>query len=279
MCCPKIGESSHNINRGGMSEFEHKENAKLKPSLSPEQLAELKELANENTDRLLRSIGEENADKEPWKFSMSNDELNLKVYTSNVPGNSLMMFKAEARFSGLTPEKVFGFLMDHEKRLSWDRGLCVLESTLVEKNTEDDKLIILKCGTNRVGPISGREFVDVCAHRILKQDCASSHNVYMSAGSTISADWINKIVPPNKDFIRGANFAGSGWHVTAEDGEDGSVTTVVTYIIHTDLKGWFLPMVINQAISGSYVDFFKGVKEEMPRYLRKKEEEEKQKEK
>ena len=71
--------------------------------------------------------------------------------------------------------------------------------------------------------------------------------------------------------MRGYNYPGSGWMMTpiytdsADNGCSGSepVGCKVTYIIQTDLKGWFLPIIVNQAIGGSYCTFFEDLKNAM----------------
>jgi hypothetical protein len=74
------------------------------------------------------------------------------------------------------------------------------------------------------------------------------------------------VYPEPSGYVRGANFPGCGWHVTASKNGEGKVVTLVTYIIHTDLKGWFPKIVVNNAIAGSYVDFFKNSSEAMKTY-------------
>ena len=56
---------------------------------------------------------------------------------------------------------------------------------------------------------------------------------------------------------------GCGWFCErvrpsgAVDDECGGEEGVrVTYVIQSDLKGWFLAIIVNNAIGGSYVSFF-----------------------
>jgi hypothetical protein len=52
---------------------------------------------------------------------------------------------------------------------------------------------------------------------------------------------------------------------TSSEGGSGSIPMgcKMTYIIQTDLKGWFLPVIVNQAIGGSYCSFFEDLKTAM----------------
>jgi hypothetical protein len=102
----------------------------------------------------------------------------------------------------------------------------------------------MRCATKAVGPIAGRDFVD--ANLIQTFEDGS----IVSSGSA----YINlERLPESTSFTRGCNYP-SGWYFTPMDGGRKSR---VSYIIHTDLKGWFLPVIINQAIAGTYNDFFR----------------------
>ena len=59
--------------------------------------------------------------------------------------------------------------------------------------------------------------------------------------------------PEASGFVRGWNTS-SGW--VFEKTETG---TRIHYVIHSDLKGWMLSVVVNNALTGSYVTFFSDV--------------------
>jgi hypothetical protein len=61
--------------------------------------------------------------------------------------------------------------------------------------------------------------------------------------------------PLDNSYVRGFNNPGSGWFFKSHEGG-----TVMTYIIHCDLKGWFLPFIINKAIAGTFATFFVGLR-------------------
>ena len=54
--------------------------------------------------------------------------------------------------------------------------------------------------------------------------------------------------------------------MTATENGEGKVVTLGTYIVHTYLKVWFPRIVVNNAIAGSYVDFFNNSSEAMKTY-------------
>lgn len=227
-------------------------------AIDKEKLETLRNAAELNVERLLASCGETNWAGEPFKLhSHLENDLNLHVWTSSVPGNRLLLFKAECFFEGFMPSQVFEFLMDNVKRLEWDKGLCDLDARIIEDNPTLDhplnRIVMLRCNTNQVGPITGRDFLDICAHRCIRQSGEEDKDVYVSAGSTLEADWLDVLAPVRDGFVRGKNFSGGGWHISPT-----AAGAKVTYIIHTDLCGWFLPVIINKAIAGCYEDFFRG---------------------
>ena len=229
------------------------------------ELQKLREYAQKSVDRLILSAlsPETNCDGKEWGLPCNVDKsLKLEVWSSSIPGNSIKMFKAQCIFEETGPKDVFSFLMN-DKRLEWDENVCHLAVTVLSEDpVTGDKLVILNCRTNAVGPISGRDFVDICLWK--KSANEDGDETYVSAGATyLEEDEIQRkistLFPTPPGFIRGKNFQGGGWHISASK-SDGGEGTVVTYGIHSDLAGWFPAVVINNAIAGSYVSFFKNSK-------------------
>jgi len=74
----------------------------------------------------------------------------------------------------------------------------------------------------------------------------------VNGGAGVENSETDSPYPAVRDSIRGYNHAGSGWHFIPL----ASGGTRIAYVIQSDLKGWFLPVVINSAIAGSYAAFF-----------------------
>lgn len=239
--------------------------------LSESQLETLKEFSLKNADRLKKASTSmsTNCDDNEWtRNSTSNTDLMLDVWSSSVPNNPLKMFRAHCVFENYTPKQVYEFLMDNDTRLKWDQNVCHLNVTPLKIDVgTGETLVILNCRTNAVGPISGRDFVDVCCWKRTPSENGDGEDfdTYISAGATYLENeeirsLIEKAFPLPKGFIRGKNFSGCGWHISGFKSEDGVPTTTVSYVIHSSLEGWFPVIIINNAISGSYVDFFKNSK-------------------
>jgi hypothetical protein len=201
-------------------------------------------LANTTNDEV-------NGDGLPWHLDFEKAELNLKVFSSLATGSAIKRFKAVCIVKDTTPKEVIDFIGDTRHRLTWDRNIADL-SVLPLSDDGKELISLLRSCTKQVGPISGRDFIDSTIVKTLED------------GSIINGGWgidvpeLGGLHPPTKKFVRGLNQAGTGWHLQVS----GSDTRVV-YCIQTDLRGWFLPVVINAAIGGSYVAFF----EDMTRAL------------
>lgn len=232
-------------------------------SFKDEEVEKMRLFAEKSVERLLSSSmsAEKNCDGQEWgSQSLKDEELRLDVWSSSVPGNSLKMFKAQCTFDGHSPKEIYDFLMNNDKRLGWDENVCHLDiMVLSEDKSTGEKLVILNCRTNAVGPISGRDFVDICLWKKITDEKGGTVT-YISAGASyLENDDIKRKIdehfPLPRGFIRGTNFQGGGWHISA--GDRGAV---VTYGIHTDLAGWFPAIVVNNAIAGSYASFFRSSK-------------------
>jgi hypothetical protein len=199
-----------------------------------------------------------NHDNQPWTKSLEVPEQQVTVYQSNVPNNSLIRHKGVCIFPDLTPEEIAGFVFNHEKRTSWDKGILKMKVLQVADQSfvRDGKPVTKKyCVRHSVGaprgPVSSRDFVDVCLFQTM-DDGAIVH-------AEVSVDPKNYFgnFPETSDAIRAHKFA-SGWYL--QKWGPGGKDCKVTAVIHLDIKGWFPASVINNLIGGSFGTFFGDLK-------------------
>lgn len=116
---------------------------------------------------------------------------------------------------------------------------------------------LLRSATKAVGPISAREFLDVCVAGSVAAVAAAATSplrwtpppgTLASGGVGIDAD---ARFPPNAAFVRGINGV-CGW-VFEPTGVD---SCRVHYVIVTNLKGWLPAVVVNANLAGAFVTFF-----------------------
>lgn len=191
------------------------------------------------------------ADGTEWAAVTKKDDQHLEIYNCSVPGSSFLRFKATCVLPH-TPKAVSEFLQDTQNRLTWDANVSRLDTTLIEEGPKG-KVLILHSQTKAVGPISARDFVDVVAIRELADGC------FVNGGASV----LDGRFPEQKGVVRGWNSAGGGWHFAPTPGQDGSVHCTVTYVIHSDLKGYLPAFVINSALTGNFVTFFTGLRKAM----------------
>ena len=199
-----------------------------------------------------------NVDGKPWRIVQQKADLKLEIFQSEAVGTPLLRHKAVCVVDGITPNDLLTFILNNEHRLTWDRNIANLTVVPVADLSFDRdgrhfqrRCYILRSATKKVGPITGRDFVDT--NMILEFDDGS----IASGGVGLQQDQIGTYFPVTPTFVRGINYP-SGWFFErcGVDGRDCKVS----YIIHCDLKGWFTPLVINNAIGGSFVSFFADLK-------------------
>lgn len=178
--------------------------------------------------------------------------MNLTVFDSEFPGSSLRRFKAVIVLP-YTPSFVSATIADSATRLTWDSNIADLEVRVLRES--GPRVALLRSSTKAVGPISGRDFLDVTGIADLGNGC------WVNAGSGIDVAAATELgYPVRPSFVRGFNSPGCGWYFEAvpATGADGSSTTHcrVHYVIHCDLKGWLPHAVVNNALTGSFVSFF-----------------------
>ena len=198
-----------------------------------------------------------NAEGRPWVLGLERPDIHLKVYYSDVPGSSLLRFKGVCTIDGYDPQFIQEAISDNKERLKWDSNIAALDihdirggSSGIESTDEGVlRVVLLRSATKPVGPISAREFLDVTAICDERFPGVSKGSVVSGGTGVVDADRF----PEASGFVRGWNTA-SGW--VFEKTETG---TRIHYVIHSDLKGWMLSVVVNNALTGSYVTFFSDV--------------------
>ena len=185
------------------------------------------------------------ADGTTWKECSKQKD--IVIYQCAVPGSSMLRFKAIFSLP-YAPAVVSAFVSDNEHRRSWDSNLSKIETT--ELGTDErGKFHLLHIETKAVGPVSARDFVDAVA-------IVSLPDGSIANGGRGLTDGANDVYPEARGVVRGLNGPGGGWIFRPVQAE-GGVHTEIVYVIHCDLKGWLPHVVVNNALVGSYVSFYK----------------------
>jgi len=220
-------------------------------SLTPEQHEFLCKRAYDGVESFLKDIPmDKNRDGNPWIVEYEKKELDLTVYYSQPKNSSIRRFKAVCLIHDTTPQALMDFMCDSNHRLTWDRGLQNLTYLNIHEGGDLGRVVILRSATKPVGPISGRDFMDAVVIRTL------ADGSIIQCGTGVDSNDNCGLYPVSKDFIRGLNQI-CGSHIQSEPTVNG---VKVSYIIETDLKGWFPSFVINSAIGGSYSAYFEDIR-------------------
>lgn len=121
---------------------------------------------------------------------------------------------------------------------------------------------IIRSATKAMFAITQRDFVD---SSITLTD-VNTGDIYSSCGAAPDGTAGGRF-PEVKKVIRGHDHSGCGWWLTAVEvpgeGPDAApkVCTRVTYVIHSDIKGWIPSSVIHAAIDKTYTSFFSCLEE------------------
>lgn len=202
-----------------------------------------------------------NAEGIPWSLDFTNKELNLSVYSSEVPNSNLKRFKAECIIENIQPVDLLDVITNVEERIKWDRNMTKVEEYVISNDPdahENEKIIVLHCETKAVGPISGRDFVDL----IVLKKCSDGSTFSTGISFDIADPLATYLYPIQQNIVRGYNHYGSGSYIQPLPEGNGSK---ISYVIQTDLKGWFLSYIVNSAIGGSFNTYFADLKEELKR--------------
>lgn len=228
-------------------------------TLTPEQHAFYCQRAYDSVDKFVQDIPmDKNRDGNPWILDFERKDLNMKVYYSQPKNSSIRRFKAVCIIPDITPQACMDFIVDTKHRLTWDRSLQVL-TVLDICNDERGRVVVLRSGTKTLGPITGRDFIDAVVIRTLP------NGMIIQCGTGVDESELRGLYPVTKSLVRGINQT-SGSCVEAEPSVNG---VRVSYIVETDLKGWFPAFVINNAIGSTmYVGYF----EDLQRALKERKE-------
>lgn len=197
----------------------------------------------------------------------------IECLSTKVKGSPSRKFKAIVELPNITPMQLMDFIGDHAHRLTWDKNLANLEEVVVTEGVESDfiargdenikqkckegskdetraRVVVLRCQTKQVGPVAGRDFVDAMVVKAL------DNGVVFSAGGSLSRSEAETIFPETKGLVRGFNMYGCGMFMENISVQEGRTCTRMQYVIHSDLKGWFLPAIVNNVLGGSFCAFF-----------------------
>jgi len=227
--------------------------------------AALVDAAKAGVRALLANVGAAaNAEGEPWVLNLDDAALRLRVYYSKVPGSALLRFKGVCELGAqFAPQFVQTAVSDNAARLRWDGNMLALDTVVLRgagaaagapplepagADAGVRRVVLLRSATKQVGPVSGREFVDVTA--ICDDGFEGVPRGSVASGGAGVVDAAR--FPDDPSLVRGWNSPGCGW--LFEKREDGG--TRVHYVIQSDLKGWFFPAIINSVLTGSYKTFF-----------------------
>ena len=247
-----------------MASFVQKSEVVVKPEpFTPEKIAWFHAHALAACGKTKGNSQQEEVNREgfPWRQVKERTDLNLKIYTSTASDSPLIIHRAVCIFEDSLPEDLLSFTQNIEYRLTWDRSTKSLKEVPISDETElkngrtyERRCLMLRVATKRVGPISSRDFIDV--NMIMTQDDGS----IVSAGAGLLPEQTCGHFPVQSDAVRGLNhFWGLHLEKHGIDGKDCKLT----YCLHTDLKGWFRPMVINHVAGLFFSTFFQDLKAAM----------------
>eukprot|EP00854_Cymbomonas_tetramitiformis_P027866 gene27866-34426_t len=197
----------------------------------------------------------------------------IECFSTKVKGNASRKFKAIVELPNITPMQLMDFIGDNAHRKTWDKNIANLEEVVIAEGDEIESIghsvgnpnqnfkegskdqvharcVVLRCQTKQVGPVAGRDFVDAMIVKAL------GNGAVFSAGGSLSRSEAGAIFPETKGLVRGFNMYGCGMFMENISVQEGRPCTRMQYIIHSDLKGWFLPAVVNNVLGGSFCAFF-----------------------
>lgn len=184
------------------------------------------------------------ADGPAWTEAAHRPELSLVVQRQPVAGSPYARFRAVCELPH-PPPAVLHALCDCPARLRWDSAVARLDTVDLPVPAASTRLLLLHSQTHAVGPISARDFVDAVA-----VVGPLDGGVFVNTGASV----VDGRFPEQRGVVRGVNSPGGGW-LLAPCG-DGS-STRVTYVIHSDIRGWLPAAVVNAALVSTYVSFFR----------------------
>jgi hypothetical protein len=194
---------------------------------------------------LLGNCGEgHSSDGTPWRKVLEKKEIKLIVYDADVPNHGLRRFKAVCDLP-YSPAMLHAVLVNHDVRNIWDRNISSVNETVIQ--TEPFRAVVLNSQTNVVGPISGRDFVDIAVTLTYRDEPThpAGPNQFIAAKGTIVSGGLGVMedarYPVTSQRVRGYNTPGSGWVFESVINADGQESTRMHYVIRELKKNTPLP--------------------------------------
>lgn len=186
-----------------------------------------------------------------WKLEKEAD--GITIHSADAIGTGLRRFRAVTRLA-CSPKFFCDSCIDPTERKKWDTA--VGGHTIVKSHAECDGVTtIWRLVVNGAFGVSPRDFVDIGTVEV------DDMGHVWSYGRSLQADDID-----TASCVRGANLPGSGWHVRpVKDELTGATHCDCTYVVLTDLKGWLPSSIVNMAMTGQFLDFFRLAKAHIAR--------------
>lgn len=217
------------------------------------EIAQLKTLARMGLDKMKANVGSLGSEGHPWIETSFNKALNMHMYQCDVGGGMHRRHKAVIDVP-YAPRYFLDALLNDARRLVWDGSVATLTSQPI--GTPEDCLWLQHGVTKGVYGVSPRDFVNAVSFENLEG------GGIVHGGMGIEE---HPLFPQRRGVQRALNLCGVGWHLLPIPPPEGraaaadSSWTRVSYIIHTDLRGWLPQFVINAAMGSTYAGFFEGV--------------------
>uniref|UniRef100_A0A7S1Q4T1 START domain-containing protein n=1 Tax=Neobodo designis TaxID=312471 RepID=A0A7S1Q4T1_NEODS len=210
------------------------ENPPLVPCLAPFPFTGEKKVYNGYTytapgDADFLSFRQLVDDTNGWTLRCERDG-NMYAWDRPLPGEQMRLIKAFGIFEGVPPERLYDLLQDPEYRIEWDQnrldGFCFTHLT--------DRCDIGYYAAKVTKPVANRDFVNMRSWRQL----GAGEYIIMSTSVPVAE------CPPKQGLVR-AVVRVSGYLVRPYG--DGGCS--VTYVSHSEPKGWLPSYFINQLTS------------------------------
>ena len=135
-----------------------------------------------------------------WTIEFTKPEMNLTVYSTATKDTSYRCFKGVCEMPYDSVE-VLKFATDCAMRPIFDPAVESMSPYYLQPFVAgEDEVMIIRSTTNRVGPVSSREFFDA-VHRSTSDPDGTAFCVGVGIDDV-------KDFPENKNYVRGVTFAG-----------------------------------------------------------------------
>jgi hypothetical protein len=194
---------------------------------------------------LLLHNATESTTSEGAEWSLEKEAEDVTVWSAPVPGMSCRRFRAVTRLP-CTPSFFRDRVIAVDERLKWDPTISSYEELRPDLGGEGSGSF-WRMVVNGAFGVSKRDFVDF---GVVETD---DSGILWSYGMSVKHDELS-----SGDCVRGVNFPGSGWRVLPVLNDDGACRSCEChYIVLSDLRGWLLSSVVNMAMTGQFLQFFR----------------------